>query len=66
MKKKFIAAAVVMACGLMLSGCGDGSKDTDTTEKETVTEKVTEKATEKETETEQQTKRKERCSGKRS
>ena len=46
MKRKFMAAAVVMACGLMLSGCGDGSKDTDTTEKETVTEKVTEKATE--------------------
>lgn len=52
MKKKCMAAAVVMACGLMLSGCGDGSKET--TEKETVaqtqkeetTEEITEEATE--------------------
>lgn len=48
MKKKCMAAAVVMACSLMLAGCSDGNKES--TEKETVAQTQTEKETETETE----------------
>ncbi|MCI7812226.1 MAG: trigger factor [Lachnospiraceae bacterium] len=48
MKKKCMAAAVVMACSLMLAGCSDGNKES--TEKETVDQTQTEKETETETE----------------
>lgn len=43
-----MAAAVVMACSLMLAGCSDGNKES--TEKETVAQTQTEKETETETE----------------
>lgn len=56
MKKKCMAAAVVMACSLMLAGCSDGNKES--TEKETVAQTQTEKETETETETEEATEEK--------